>query len=97
MERKLQNCTLFINLGNHHLQRNSIKDIASQRDKARTKVENIFFRIMTVASFGKIVESIRKPTNFELIDKTDTQKIFIRQSKLTYIEKTVKNEKINVY
>ena len=68
-----------------------------QRKKAKTEFEKHFYKLMNNSFYGKTIENIRKRLNLDLIDKSDTHRIINRQSKLSFDDKIVEYEKINLY
>ena len=47
--------------------------------------------------FGKTIENVRKRLNLDLIDKSDTNRILNRQSKLSFDDKIAEYEKFSLY
>ena len=64
-----------------------------KRNRAENVFEKDFFKLLVIAAFGKFLENVRNRLELELIKKDDNQKIFKRQSKLTFngINKTYEN------
>ena len=52
---------------------------------------------MNKSFYGKTIESIRELLNLDLIDKSDTNRILNRQSKLSFDDKVAEFEKIGVF
>ena len=52
---------------------------------------------MNNSFYDKTIENIRKRLNLDLIDKSDTDRILNRQSKLPFDDKIAENEKFNLY
>ena len=52
---------------------------------------------MNNSFYGKTIENIRKRLNLDFIDKSDTHRILIRQSTLSFDEKSAEHEKFSLY
>ena len=52
---------------------------------------------MNNSIYGKLIENIGRRLNLDLIDKSDTHTILNRQSKLSFNDKIVLYEKLNLY
>ena len=75
----------------------SIKYKTEQRRKSKTEFEKHFYKLLNNLFYGKTIEDIRKRSNLDLIDKSDTQRILNRQSKLTFDDKIAEYEKFSLY
>ena len=73
-----------------------VKYNADQRTKAKTNFQNLLHKLLNIASFGKLIQKIRKRNDFELINKTDTKKIK-RQTKTMFKDKNGEYEKYNIH
>ena len=74
-----------------------IKYNTEQRKKAKTEFEKHFYKLMNNSFYGKTIENITKRLNLDLIDKSDTNRILNRQSKLSFDDKIAEYEKFNLY
>ena len=75
---------------------NFIKYSTEQGSKAETELEKHFYILMNNSFYGKAIENIRKRLNLDLMEKSDTNRILNRQSKLSFDDKIAKYEKLNL-
>ena len=76
---------------------NYIKYDTEQRSKAKTENEKHLYKLMNNSFYGKTIENIRKRLNLDLVDKSDTNRILKRQSKLSFGNKIAENEKFSLF
>ena len=52
-----------------------IENNTEQRSKAKTENENYFYKVMNNSFYAKMIANIKKRSNLDLIDKSDTHRI----------------------